>query len=126
MKRIGEVIKLTADSAEIRLLGENGESAVIEAVNETAAKVGDTVEIETSAKGLFASAALAYILPTALALIVYFAVRVAARDGTAAGLSALAVFSVAFIVVGALLKGWAAPDTRIKIVRIVKTANKEK
>ncbi len=98
-------VKITRSSA----CGENcascglcpGRSAVVEAVNDACADIGDTVIISMSDKKVLTAAFLVYIVPLFALVAGYFAGEALFKNETAAASSGLLVMAVTF---GAIIR----------------------
>lgn len=89
------------------------------AINECGAKVGDAVEIESASSKILGFAALVFVLPIALGLILYFFVMHFSGSEAAAYASALGGFVAVFVFLYFFSRKSKAAKNNVSVVRII-------
>lgn len=87
--------------------------------NEIGAKIGDTVEIETDSKTVLSYAAIVFLFPIAMGLILYFLGTLISQSDIVPYIMSLAGFIAAFAVIYFTAERRSKNKTDIRIVNII-------
>lgn len=94
----------------------------VSAVNAAGAGVGDTVEVDTSSKQIFAAAAVVFLLPIAAAVAGYFVAVRGFSAGSSSGCLVAFLSAVFFLLLTAVVIKISGIAPSITVTRIVESA----